>query len=136
MTWQPPITGYPLLWSIFAAATGLVAVPLLWLGWWRLAIRGGRLGRGDGGDRLALLQEARGVTARRKRPLGTWGDPELDRLWRAMYEAEMAMDDMDIATMSPAYHRAMAATEAFRAECARQDERAEHKRLEGRRRFR
>lgn len=31
----------------------------------------------------------------------TWGDSELDRLWRIMYEIEMGMDDVDLAQDSP-----------------------------------
>lgn len=34
-----------------------------------------------------------------------WGDPELDQLWRQMYEIEISMDDMDLAEDSPKLKR-------------------------------
>lgn len=60
------------------------------------------------------------MTARRPSPaFRSWGDLELDRLWREMYEAEMDLDDWDLTTESPKLLKAIAAAERFRAAMAR-----------------
>lgn len=45
----------------------------------------------------------------------SWGDAEADRLWREMYEAEMALDDIDLLTDSPKLQKATDAAHRFNA---------------------
>lgn len=38
---------------------------------------------------------------KRSNRFATWGDAELDRLWRELYEIELSMDDVDLVMDSP-----------------------------------